>query len=333
MFRLVLALLASIAFAGAATAAELTQQDRREVISNAASLLEQRYVDAEAGARLAARLRLARSEWDAIGDPQAFAEAVTAWLRSESGDGHLGLSYSERPIPVAGGEADFSAAEMERWYGAHLNHGVEKIERLDGNVMLLDLRVFPPPDMAGEVIAAAMTVVAQADALIIDLRNNAGGAETAHLLLGYVLEGGSQLSGSYDRPSNSRRYISSPYWVPGRRFGSTKPLYILTSRKTFSAAEAVAYNLQALQRAVIVGERTGGGAHPFEYRRVHPHFALDLPEGRSINPITGGNWQGVGVKPDVPVPSDQALERALELARAAIAKDRSKSASGPQSLP
>ena len=333
MRKALLALAASMLVAGAAEAAELTEGDRREVIANTASLLEQRYVDPDAGSRLAAKLRRATVTWKNIADPKAFAGSVTAWLRRESGDGHLGLSYSEQPIPEAGGEAAFSAAEMERWYGAHLNHGVDKIERMDGNIMLLDLRVFPPPDMAGDVIAAAMNLVAQGDALIIDLRNNGGGAETAELVMGYVLEGGSQMSGSYDRPTNTRRYFSSPYWVPGRRFGAEKPLYILTSRKTFSAAEAVAYNLQALKRAVIVGERTGGGAHPFEYRRVHAHFALDLPEGKSINPITGGNWQGVGVKPDVEVPTDRALETALELARAAVAKGRSAAASDPRSLP
>jgi C-terminal processing protease CtpA/Prc len=106
--------------------------------------------------------------------------------------------------------------------------------------------------------------------------------------------------------------------VPGRRFGPTKPVYVLTSHKTFSAAEAVAYDLQALKRAVIVGETTGGGANPFEYRRVHPHFAVDLPESRSVNPITGTNWQGTGVKPDVEVPAEQALDKALELAGEAL---------------
>lgn len=325
--------LALLLSAMAVAAEPLSERDRSEVLANSARLLETRYVDAATGARLARQLRGARSRWNGISDPEDFAKAVTEWLRRESGDGHLGLSYSEQPIPEQGGEAAFSAGEMERWYGAHLNHGVEKIERLDGNIMLLDLRVFPPGAMGGEVVAAAMNVVAQGDALILDLRRNGGGAETAGLLLGYVLEGGSQLSGTYDRPTNTRRYFSSPDWVPGRRFGATKPLYILTSRKTFSAAEAVAYNLQALKRAVVVGERTGGGAHPFEYRRVHVHFALDLPEGKSINPISGGNWQGVGVKPDVEVPADQALERALELARAAVAKGRSAGVSDPRSLP
>lgn len=297
----------------------LEDADRKEIIENSATLLETRYVDPEMGADLAQRLPEASEDWGSIADPREFARVVTHWLRDQSGDGHLGLSYSETPISGEGGEAEFSAAEMEKWYGAHLNHGVEKIERLEGNVMLLDLRVFPPPGLAADVISAAMTVVAQGDALIIDLRKNGGGAETANLITGYLLdEGGQPLTGAYDRPSNEHRASTSPSWVPGRTFGGSKPLFILTSRRTFSAAEALAYNLQALGRATIVGEITGGGAHPFEYRRVHEHFALDLPEARSINPITGTNWQTVGVQPDVPVRADDALATALNLAQDAI---------------
>src|SRR3546814_15104233 len=97
-------------------------------------------------------------------------------------------------------------------------------------------------------------------------------------------------------------------------------------------AEAVAYSLQALGRATIVGETTGGGAHPFEYRRVHEHFAVDLPEGKSINPVTGTNWQGTGVKPDVEVPAGQALDTAIDLARKAL-KTRPATASGPPAPP
>lgn len=311
-------LIALAALALIAAAPPIGEQDKRTVVANAAALLKAHYVEAAAGRRLAERLRLAAPRWRAIHDPEQFAKAVTAWLRRESSDGHLGLSYSAEPIPAAGGDAGFAAGEMERWYGAKVNHGVEKVERLANNIMLLDLRVFPPPAMAGDVIAAAMTLVAQGDALIIDLRENGGGAETASLVMGYLLNGGQPLSGSYDRPSDTRRHAVSPDWVPGRRFGPTKPVFVLVSRKTFSAAEAVAYDLQALKRATIVGETTGGGAHPFEYRRVHAHFALDLPEGKSIHPLTGGNWQGVGVKPDVAVPASAALTTAVNLAKAAI---------------
>jgi hypothetical protein len=327
------ALLLMLAQPAAATAQPLSRADREQVITNAARLLETRYVDPERGRSLAGALRRQAPAWQGIGDRAAFAAAVSDWLRRESGDGHLALSHSATPIPdQPDGEAAFNAEEMERWYGAHLNHGVQRIERLDGNIMLLELSVFPPPAMGGDVIAAAMNVVAQGDALILDLRRNGGGAETASLVVGYLLDRMKPLSGSYDRPSGASQANTSPDWVPGRRFGGSKPLYILTSRRTFSAAEAVAYDLQALRRAIIVGERTGGGAHPYAYRRVHAHFALDLPEGRSVNPITGGNWQNVGVRPDVEVPADKALDRALELARAAI-RDRSAGASGLPALP
>lgn len=304
--------------AAPAVARDFTPAEQGEIIRATAELIERRYVEPERGRTIAAELRRAAGRRRAAAEGEAFARELTGYLRKISADGHLGLNYSAEPIADAGGEAAFAEGEMEKWYGPQINHGVERIERLDDNVMLLDLRVFPPTAMGGDVFAAAMTVVAQADALIIDLRHNGGGAETANLLTGYLVDGGSPLTGTYNRPRNSHRYESSPSWVPGRRFGTSKPLYILISRRTFSAAEAFAYNLQALGRAVIVGETSGGGAHPFEYRRVHPHFAVDLPEGKSINPITGTNWQGVGVNPDVAVPADRALDTALGLARAAI---------------
>lgn len=305
----------------AANAEVFDRAEQVEVINAAADAIEARYVDARKAHEIAEALRRSGDRWAEPRSGDAFAREATAFLRSISGDGHLGLSYSEETIPRQDGEADFTAAEMKRWYGPQINHGVEKIERLPGNVILLDLRVFPPPSMAGDVFAAAMTVAAQGDALIIDLRNNGGGAETSTLLMGYLLEGGSPLSGNYNRPTDTRTHAASPEWVPGRRFGPTKPVYILTSHKTFSAAEAVAYDLQALERAVIVGETTGGGANPFEYRRIHDHFAVDLPESRSINPITGTNWQDVGVKPDVEVPAEQALDKALELAGAKLSRN------------
>lgn len=310
-----------IAVATPAPAAEpMTDADKRSVIDAAARVIAARYVYPDKAKAVATKLRRSAATWKDQSDPAAFAKAVTDWLRAESSDGHLGLSYSAKPIPENTGEATFTEAEMQRFYGAQLNHGVERVERLPGNIMLLDLRVFAPPSMAGDVFSAAMTLVAQGDALIIDLRKNGGGMDTVNLAIGYLLDEPAQLSGMYNRPSDTEKANMSPAWVPGRRFGGTKPLYILTSKRTFSAAEAFAYDLQALKRAVVVGEVTGGGAHPFEYRRIHPHFAVDLPESRSINPITGSNWQDIGVKPDVEVPADQALDKALELARAAIAE-------------
>lgn len=313
--KIVLTILMLFATATASAATQISAADRRDVIEATASLIETRYVDAAVGQRLASDLRRSRAQWRHIVSGEELAEVVTIWLRQQSGDGHFALSYSSTPIAAEGGEADYLAEETERYYGAHFNHGIQRIERFEGNIMLIDLRVFPPPALAGDVISAMMTVAAQGEVLIIDLRNNGGGMETVNLIAGYLLPPGSPMSGTFDRPSGTLTPQVSPLTVPGRRFGESKPVYILTSRRTFSAAEALAYDLQALRRAVIVGEVTGGGANPFAYRRVHRHFALSLPEQRSINPITGGNWQDVGVRPDVEVPADQALERALALAR------------------
>jgi Peptidase family S41 len=308
-----------LASAGA-SATPLSANDREAVLRETARLIEARYVDPDKGKMLAREIRKSAAMWRAITDAEGFAKALTEWLRKTASDGHFALDYSTSEIAEDGASSTYSDAEMARWYGPQINHGIEKIERLPGNIMLLDIRVFPPPSMAADMFAAMMTIAAQGDALIIDLRQNGGGSDTAHFMSGYLLPPGSKMSGAYERPSNSYTTQTSPYWVPGRIFGSEKPVYILTSKKTFSAAEAFAYDLQALKRATIVGEVTGGGANPFEYRRVHPHFALSLPEARSINPITGTNWQDVGVKPDLLVPADQALDAALNLARQKLGK-------------
>ncbi|WP_265564297.1 S41 family peptidase [Sphingomicrobium arenosum] len=321
LFLPVLALASLLA--APACAAPISQAERIEALDQAAILLEERYTYADKGAALAAGLRASREQFAAHNEGEAFAAAVTDWLRAQSGDGHLGLSYSEAVIPEPEEQPGEDLAlndDMEEWYGAGVNHGVEKIERLEDNIMLFDLRVFPPPAMGAEVISAAMVTVAQGDALIIDLRKNGGGAETVNLILGYLVKPGSPAMSTYHRATDSWTHESVPDWVPGRRFGEDKPLYVLTSKRTFSAAEALAYSLRALGRATIIGEVTGGGAHPFEYRKVSDHFALDLPEWRSEHPLTGANWQDVGVTPDVAVPAEEALDRALELARAAIAR-------------
>jgi hypothetical protein len=302
----------------------LTAADRRAVLLRTADLIETRYVIEDTARSLAEQLRrdATADRWRDTSDPEAFAAAITAHLRSAADDGHLGLSYRATPLAeeVEAAERTYSAEEMNRWYGPHLNYGFEQVRRLDGNIGYLDLRVFAPTSTAGDVAAAVMTMLAQSAALIIDLRENAGGhGEMAHLLAAYLLDESKPMSGSYDRPSGRREWALTPAWVPGRRYGAGRPVYVLISKRTFSAAEGFAYDLQALRRVTVVGERSGGGAHPFEYRRVHPHFVLSLAEGRSINPITGGNWQGGGVAPDVQVPADRALETALTLAREAVA--------------
>lgn len=127
----------------------LTADDPSEIVRNAARLIEERYVDAGQAKQIRGKLREAGRRWDGMTDPQLFADTITKWLRKTSGDGHLGISYSEKALPEDTGEASFSADEMEKYYGAHLNHGIEKIERLPGNIIRIDLRVPPEAGWLG----------------------------------------------------------------------------------------------------------------------------------------------------------------------------------------
>lgn len=309
-------------WAGPALAQTMDAADQRRVLSGAADLIEASYVDAAVGARVAANLRgdADAGRFVAFTDPVAFAAALQTRLRGLTGDGHFGVEYRD-PSRARTSEAAIADDETERWYGRHVNHGFEAVRRLEQGVGYLDLRVFAPTDLGGDLASAAMSLLAESPALIIDLRRNGGGmGEMVHFLAAYLFEGSVEMSGVYDRPSNRHSRAFTPSWVPGRRFGSMKPVYILVSPRTFSAAENFAYDLQALGRAVIVGEPTGGGAHPFAYRAIDDRFVLALPEGRSINPVTGGDWEGQGVQPDVRVPADDALDHALALALEGMAK-------------
>jgi C-terminal processing protease CtpA/Prc len=110
----------------------------------------------------------------------------------------------------------------------------------------------------------------------------------------------------------NQQYWTLPY-VPGRRFPDT-PVFVLTSKRTFSAGEELAFILQTRKRGVIIGEKTDGGTHPGASFRISPHFEASVPIGRGISPITGSDWEGIGVTPDIPVPQEQSLSRAYLLA-------------------
>jgi C-terminal processing protease CtpA/Prc len=152
--------------------------------------------------------------------------------------------------------------------------------------------------------------------LIIDLRDNGGGRpDMVAYLSSYLFDSRTHLNDLWTRRTDKTEEFWTRDTIPGRRFGGVKPVYVLTSAQTFSGGEEFTYNLKNLKRATIVGETTGGGAHPVSGHRIDEHFRIDVPFARAINPITHTNWEGVGVTPDVVVPAKDALDTAQRLLR------------------
>ncbi|MGE0129889.1 MAG: serine hydrolase [Blastocatellales bacterium] len=291
---------------------------RAEVIEGAIKALNDAYVFPETAKKMeqAIRERMRRKEYDSIASASSFAATLTAHLQEVSKDKHLRVIFDDGSRPMFGGGPNPAERERARMMSAKRNFGFEKVERLSGNIGYLDLRGFENPEFATDTAAAAMNFLANTDALIIDLRQNGGGSpETVAFISSYLFEKRTHLNDIYERPTNTTREFWTREDVPGKRYGD-KPVYVLTSKRTFSAAEEFTYNLKNLKRATIIGETTGGGAHPVNARRLGKNFLITVPFARAINPITKTNWEGVGVKPDV----ETSAERALKVAHLAALK-------------
>jgi C-terminal processing protease CtpA/Prc len=130
----------------------------------------------------------------------------------------------------------------------------------------------------------------------------------------YLFDEPTHLNDLYNRKEDSTTQFWTLPYVPGKKLGSKPPVFVLTAARTFSGAEEFTYNLKNLKRATIVGETTGGGAHPVAGHRIDDHFSIGVPFARAINPISKANWEGAGVEPDVKVPAADALETAKRLA-------------------
>lgn len=320
---LLLAAAAALFWTSPAVAAPLDPAVRTAGIDGVVRRIGEGYVFPEVGEKMAARVReqAARGAYDALDGP-ALASALTTDLRSVSNDRHIRVEFFPQGVPAdaAGPPPAEEDPEKLRWRAARDNFGLAKLDILKGNIGYLDFRVLAPPSLAGETYVAAMNYLAHTDALIIDLRR-CGGAismDAIPLLCSYFFAEPVHLNDIYWRPNNSTRQFWTSAQVQGRKY-LDKPIYIVTSRGTFSGAEELAYDLQNLKRATVVGEVTGGGANPGGTQRASDHFTVWVPVGRAINPVTKTNWEGVGVKPDVEVKAPLALHRAhlLALERAA----------------
>ena len=286
--------------------------ERKLVLDRAMKELDAQYVFPEVAAKMNASLRerLARGEYEPITSGQDFAQALTEHLQAVSHDKHLRVRHSAEPFTA---EREASPEERQQQLaGARWNNfGFERVERLPGNIGYIQLFGFAGQDEALPVASAAMNFVANADALIVDLRRNGGGSpRMVAWLTSYLFDDRVHLNDLYWRADNETEEFWTDPKVPGDKFGKTKPVYVLTSNYTFSGAEEFSYNLRNLRRATLVGETTGGGAHPGGRVRLNDHFAMFVPRGRAISPITKTNWEGTGVEPHLKVAAKLALKAA-----------------------
>ena len=308
-----LALFALAAASCAGAQQRLTADQRQVVIDSITSNLNRSYVFPEVAARMDADLhaRAKRGEFDKVDDASEFARLVTQDLQAISHDKHLRVR-TRAADPVLGPAGSFGAPSSI--FG--------RSERMEGDVAYVEILSFGAPleDEVRAETSRVMSAAADAKALIIDIRSNGGGSPFIVALVSSYLfgEDSVHLNSLYFRPANRTDDFYTNPRVAGRKFGPDKPIYVLTSARTFSGAEEFAYNLQTRKRATIVGETTGGGANPGRGVQLPYNLTVFVPTGRAINPITKTNWEGVGVKPDVAVNAPDALDSAYRLARQAI---------------
>jgi hypothetical protein len=263
--------------------------------------IRDRYVDTALAPRVTTAIRdlAAAGAYDTLSTRQAFARAVTQDLRRY--DKHFSM-FPATPT----GQPQIPA-------GSRDNYGIKRVERLDGNVGYLRFDVFSLDSAgAGSVLRSALRFLGRTDALILDLRQNRGGnGQLVQLLLSYLIPGPSRVTTDIfiRTPTgfDSSAMSTATRIESDLQYGD-RPLYVLTSSFTASAAEWLAYDLQARGRAKIVGDVTAGAAHPVRFVRLNNMFDASIPIGRSRSRVTHGDFEGVGVQPDMKVASSDALD-------------------------
>ena len=323
---------------------------RKQVIDGAIAKLDEFYVFPDVAEKMASALREKEKggEYAAQSNGIGFANALTAQLQEISRDKHLRVVFSPialpggpgagpgpRPGPGPGPGPGSAPGSGPRpgpgpgpGPGAGPNPrpappgdcGFEKAEKLEGNIGYIKLNGFASPELCGSAATAAIAAIDGVRAVIFDLRDNGGGAPPmVAFVTSYLFAERTHLNDLWNRRTNETAEFWTNPDVPGKKL-TTQPVFVLTAKRTFSGAEEFSYNLKALKRATLIGETTGGGAHPVRGEALDDRFTIFVPDARAINPITKTNWEGVGVEPDVKVPAAEALEVAKKLAAERIAR-------------
>ena len=290
----------------------ITANDRKEVIDGIAKLMDSLYVFPEVATEATDYLKEKerQGKYDHMVAPNEFAQVLTEDLKFITHDLHLNVTFN--PEAIAREKEKSAGADMAMGSIDRLkmeNFGFKEVSILEGNVGYIDLRFFAFPEVGAETAVAAMNYLANTDAIIFDLRNNRGGSPAMiQLIQSYLYDSKPvHLNNFYFRPADKHTQTWTLPHVPGKRNPDAE-VYVLTSKRSFSAAEEFSYNIRNLERGTLIGETTGGAANPGRTRTINDRFMIFIPTGRAYSPVTDKNWEGIGVKPHIEVPQENALQ-------------------------
>lgn len=295
---------------------KLTKRVKVTIVENISKSLKENYIYLDTAIKMGGfiKQKLKSGAYDSIQTPAVFASKLTADLLSIYHDGHLSIDYEPTSnTPTGTIDTEKEKVRMLK-FRKRVNFGFDKAEILPGNIGYLKIGGFFEADKAAkEMTLAAFRFVSNSEFLIIDLRNNKGGDPSmVSYICGFFLKQKTHLNDLYSRRDQS----TTAYWaIPDAtlKLLYSIPVYILTSNRTFSAGEELTYDLQTQKRAIVIGESTGGGAHPVRPFAIGNGFIANVPYARAINPITKSDWESVGVRPDKDVSADKALDTALDM--------------------
>jgi hypothetical protein len=316
--------------------------DPARTVEHLARVTREEYHDARLAAAIADRLIAGmRSGGFASGNPAQFADRLNGEIAAASGDDHFVVMAGEmadmRPVPPTEPHSEtLPLNDRERTFLKAQNFGFAVAEVLPGNVGRLAVReqFYRPAPEVRQRLAAAMSFLADTAALIVDLRKTIGGdPKSVALALSYFFEGAPFVVNRFRWRKLPTQEFSTSADPGGPRYGARRPVAVLVSKSSFSAAEEFAYDMKVLRRGIIVGENTPGAANHALPVALEGGFTAFIPKARAENPLTGTNWEGVGVDPDVPAspPTVTAAHRVL-LKRLISASDRATAAAARRAL-
>jgi C-terminal processing protease CtpA/Prc len=326
--KLLSILLTTAIFSSAAQSkdVEINMEQRKEVVERISNIIIENYVFPKVAQKNASFLQkqFKSGQYSGLTDAGKFAEKLTIDLQKINHDKHMVVRVKkpQKTLPEQNKKQSISPYLAYLKQEQKENYGFKKIEILEGNIGYVDFRYFSGFDLAKETVDGVLKVIKNTDAVIFDLRKNDGGSpEMVQYICSYFFGEKTHLNSLYWRKDNRTEEFWTIDVLPSARMPDV-PLFVLTSKYTFSGAEEFAYNLKTQKRAVIVGEHTGGGANPGGPIEINELFSINVPTGRAINPITKTNWEGTGVIPNIKTSSLNAFDKAYLLAKSSAEKFR-----------